>query len=181
MQSTKPREKIKKEHEHYVISDYLKWHNTNYEANYTINETPEYTDAIAFDGASFIWIEHANVYRSQYEAKEEWSLVTPGEEPFNRGNCVIKNFPDLFADSFIAVLESKLYKESYKDLFLNYGKGILLLSERDPLFIPETWEIIKNRLSEKKLEQDRGYFEKVFLAYRSNGGLSFIEVEYRKP
>lgn len=177
----KPREKIKKEHEYSVISDFLKWYNQKCSTNFKINETPDFTDAIACDGNVYLWIEHANVYRNQYEAKEEWSHVVPGEQPFKLDGIVQKDFFELFAEAFISVLESKLYKSSYENLFSKYGKGILLLSERDQLFFNETWKAINRKLSENNFPNDNGYFERVYLAHRNHQGLQFIEIKYKIP
>ena len=175
----KPREQIKQAHEDAVIDEFLSWYNSKYKTRFKIIEKPDPPDAIAKDEDRYIWIEHADIYRSSEEAKEERSEVTLGEEPYARQEHPICEPDKRTAIAFISTLRKKLSKHSYDKWSEKYGRGILILTERDPLFSQSTWDVISTDVNSFTFEDDKGYFKNVFLGYRSMGRLDFIDVLYK--
>jgi hypothetical protein len=178
MKTIKPREVIKQAHEDSVIELFLEWYNAENQTQFTVINKPEPPDAIVQYGNKTIWIEHADIYRSTEEAREERSAVTPGETPYYRQEHPIHE-PDIrIAFAFISILKKKLLKDSYEKWFKIYGPGILILTERDPLFSQSTWDCITEKLESESFQNDKGYFETVYLGYRSMNSLAFMRVDY---
>lgn len=158
----KPREKIRQAHEDAVIDQFLEWYNSKNGTNFKVFEKPQPPDALAQDDGKFIWLEHADIYRNSEEAREERSAVTPGEIPYERRDLIYE--PDKrTAFAFIATLTNKLSKNSYNIWFEKYGPGILILTERDPLFNESTLDCITEELKTANLQSDQGYFHTVYL------------------
>ena len=176
----KPREQIKQMHEDDVIEQFLSWHNSKCKTQFTVIEKPEPPDAIAKDGNNYIWIEHADIYRSMEEAKQERSTVTPGEEPYERQEYPIFEPDKRTAVAFEKILLKKLSKKSYSKFAEKYGLGILLLTERDPLFSKSTLNCIGDRLKSCDFN-NKGYFGSVYLGYRNMSNLVFVEVFTNAP
>jgi len=177
----KPREQIKQTHEDAVVDQFLSWYNSKHETKFKVIDKPEPPDAVAQENEKYLWIEHADIYRSSEEAREERSTVTPGEKPYERQEHPIVEPNKRVAVAFVSTLNNKLSKDSYEKWYEKYGPGILVLTERDPLFDQSTWDCISTELDSCSFEHDKGYFKEVFLGYRSMGGLAFIEVKYRNP
>ncbi len=175
----KPREKIKQAHEDAVVDQFIEWYNSKNGTGFSVFEKPEPPDALAQHDGKFIWIEHADIYRSLEEAREERAAVTPGEIPYERQEHPIYEPDKRTAFAFVTTLTKKLSKNSYDKFFKKYGPGILVLTERDPLFNESTWDCITEQLKVEKFQNDKGYFQTVYLGYRRMGGLEFIEVEYQ--
>lgn len=175
----KPREAVKQAHEDAVISEFLDWYNLANKSNFKLIAKPEPPDAIAKYLKKEIWIEHADIYRSAEEAREERSAVTPGEKPYNRQEHPIFEPDKRTANALIATLKKKIQKNSYEEWFKKYGGGFLILTERDPPFDQSTWDRINDELKKASFQNDKGFFESVYLGYRSGGGLAFIEIKYR--
>ena len=175
----KPREKIKQAHEDAVIDHFLKWYNAKHGTKFEVIEKPEPPDAVSQHENNFIWIEHADIYRSSEEAREERSAVTPGETPYERQEHPIDEPDKRTSFAFVSTLNKKLSKNSYSKWYKKYGPGFLILTERDPLFDQSTWDCITKTLKSESFENDKGYFNKVYLGYRSFSGFAFVEVEYQ--
>ena len=176
----KPREQIKKSHEDAVIGEFLSWYNSKHKTKFKVIERPkEQPDAIVQDENKYIWIEHADIYRSLEEAKAERSAVTAGEKPYERQERLIHEPDKRTAIAFVSTLKKKLPKTSYEKCTEKYGQGILILNERDALFNQSTLDCILTEFKSCTFEYDKGYFKKVFLGYRSTGGLAFIDMEYQ--
>jgi len=172
----KPREQIMRAHEDAVIEVFIKWLNSKQGTNFKVISKPDPPDAIAQDGNQYIWIEHADIFRSWEEARETISSVTPGEDPYERKEHPIFSPDQRIALAFIATLNKKLSKTSYETWYKKYGQGFLILTEQDPLFNQSSWECINEHLAESNFDNDKGYFKSVFLGYRCMIGLDFIEV-----
>lgn len=68
---------------------------------------------------------------------------------------------------------SKLKKSSYEPYYKKYGKGILIISEQDPLFSDSTIALLEQEMdtiiSGCIQHEDRNLFEKVYLKFRLSG------------
>ena len=175
----KPREKIQSAHEDAVIEQFLVWYNSKHGTEFKVFEKPEPPDALARDNGKVIWIEHADIYRSWEEAREERSAVTPGETPYERQEHPIIKPDKRAAAAFVSTMNSKLSKSSYEKWYNKYGHGILVLTERDPLFDQSTWDCISEELDSFCFDDDKGYFKETVFGYRSMGSLAFIVVKYQ--
>ena len=78
-------------------------------------------------------MEHADIPRNIEEAHELLAIMDPTEPSYRHQGLAINGYDGL-PDAFISVLHSKLNKASYDEARNEYGPGLLLLSEMDPLF-----------------------------------------------
>lgn len=175
----KPREKIQSAHEDAVIEQFLTWYNSKHGTEFKVFDKPQPPDALARDNDQVIWIEHADIYRSWEEAREERSAVTQGETQYDRLEHPIIEPDKRTAAAFVTTINKKLSKSSYEKWYKKYGPGFLILTERDPLFDQSTWDCISEELDSFSFDNDKGYFKKVIFGYRSMRSLAFIEVKYQ--
>lgn len=174
----RPREQIKRAHESAVIDQFVSWLNRSKGARFTVVDRPDPPDAIIVDGNKASWVEHADLYRDWEEAREELTFVTPGERHICHSENPIAD-PDLrTAAAFVQTMRDKLTKGSYKPIFEKYGRGYLVISERDPLFDRDTIQEIDCATEAALFREDKRYFKGVFLALRGNSGLVFGKVRY---
>lgn len=164
------RKQIKKGHEKAIINEFVDFYNSNSPEKMSVtkwSKNCESFDALIKIGAQISWIEHADIYRSVDEAREEYSYITPGEHPCPHSEHPILA-PDLrIATAFVQVLATKLTKQSYRETCGKYGKGVLLLTERDPLFCEDTLEEIRNQVRAHNFS-DCGFFRCAYIGYRLN-------------
>ena len=130
-----PRAGIKKAHEEFVLKEFVRWFNLKHRKQYEIICRPDPPDAILKYHDKFLWIEHADIYRSGDEAHEEYSFATPGETPHRHTEYPIVEPDRRTAIAVISTLPQKLAKNSYADIFNILGKGIILITERDLFFL----------------------------------------------
>jgi len=159
------RKEIKEGHETAVITAFVKC------LRFQIISRPNPPDAVLKSGDNLTWVEHADIYRSADEAHEEYSHVTPGETPFIHREHPILEPDQRTAQQVLVTLQDKLNKDSYAEAFNKYGKGILVLSERDPLFSESTLEEICNVVTDYVNHDPRGgrgFFKEVYLYYWDN-------------
>jgi hypothetical protein len=115
----------------------------------------------------WLWVEHADIYRSGEEAHEERSLAASEEKDYFHTRHPIVEPDQRLAIAFVETLRDKLQKSSYTCAFKTYGPGILILTERDPLFTGSTVERIYKEIAADEFSGDLGYFSDVyFLATR---------------
>jgi hypothetical protein len=179
----KSRKEIQEAHEHDVIRQFITWLNSTTSSHFRVTARPEPPDAVLRDEccSRWVWVEHADIYRSGDEAHEERSLVVPGERDYLHTEHPIVEPDQTLATAFVETLGAKLQKSSYACVFETYGPGILILTERDPLFTGSTFERIQEELTAHDFSADLGCFEHVYLGYRSFGGLRFEPIRYKSP
>ena len=170
------REKIKYAHETAVIETFINRLNFKTSKDFKIIDRPNPPDAILQSGNIYLWVEHADIYRNAEEAREECSIVTPGETPRYHSEHPIVEPDERITISFIAILHKKLMKESYREPFKKFGPGILILTEQDPGFDESTMECIQDKLVGYDFSGVRRYFKEAYLGYDSMGNLLFQRV-----
>lgn len=170
----------KPKHESAVINNFIVWYNKNTGSNWTVIEHPDPPDAIISNSGATSWIEHADLYRNEEEARSEWTIANPDKRHIPHSENPIWE-PNLqTAKALMTLLQDKLSKASYKSAYEKYGQGFLLISEHDPLFDDSTIAEINRITEEVKIVGDKGYFSKVYLAIRTNSGTDYSEVTYLK-
>ncbi len=160
------RKQIKDKHEGCVIEAFVCWYNAQTAQRFSIVARPNPPDAVVQFEDTKLWIEHADVYRGPEEAREEYAYATLGESDYDHSERPIVEPDERTTIALLAILDKKLAKESYKEFFEKFGKGLLLLTERDPLFSESTMECIRERLREHNFSKDRGYFKEAYIGYR---------------
>lgn len=172
------RRPVKDAHEIAVINDFIDWLNDKDGTKYEIVARPDPPDAILKDVESYMWVEHTDLYRSDDEAREEYEaiLADPGETPFVHSENPVIGPDERIANSLLVNLCKKLIKSSYRDAFDLYGPGIIIMTERDPLFSNSSLTAIKNALHDFVCEDDQGHFKEVFLGYRAFDKLIFWRI-----
>jgi hypothetical protein len=163
----RPRDLIKNGHENAVIEQFVSWLNVRTGRNYRIIAKPDPPDALIEYNGEHKWIEHADIYRSSEEAREEYSSVTPGEQPYIHTEHPIVSPDARIASRVYAILQQKLSKTSYTEVHATHGLGTLVLTERDPLFDESTLNEICELLDGAEYEGDKNFFEAVYLGIRS--------------
>lgn len=134
MKDRRPRDVVKDLHENASIQEALDILNLGQIKEFKIIERPDPPDAIISDGETHSWIEHVDAFRSDEEAEELLSTVTPGEIPYQRSEQLVCSPDHRIANSIKCKLWKKLKKTSYETYFKKYGKGILIISDQDFLF-----------------------------------------------
>ena len=172
----RPRDVIKNAHENFVVERFVLWLNRRTGRNYEVIGKPEPPDALIEYQGEHKWVEHADIYRSSEEAREEYSLVTPGEEAYFHTEHPIVAPDARIASRVYAILQHKLSKSSYVEAHGKYGLGIPVLTERDSLFDESTLNEICQFLDVAKYDDDRGFFEAAYLGIRSMGDLVFFQL-----
>jgi hypothetical protein len=177
------RKEIQRAHEHDVIRQFVTWLNSTTSSHFRVKAKPDPPDAVLCDQccSRWVWVEHADIYRSGEEAHEERSLAVPKEKDYFHIEHPIVEPDQRVATAFIETLGDKLQKTSYACAFETYGPGILILTERDPLFTGSTIKCIHEELTAYDFSADLGCFEHVYLGYRSIGGLRFESIRYKSP
>lgn len=172
----RPRDVIKNGHESFVVERFVLWLNERTGRNYEVVGKPEPPDALIEYQGEHKWVEHADIYRSSEEAREEYSSVTPGEEAYFHTEHPIFAPNARIASRVYATLRNKLSKSSYAEAHGKYGPGILVLTERDQLFDKSTLNEIFQFLAGAKYDGDRGFFEAAYLGIQSMGDLEFFQL-----
>jgi len=128
------RKEIQEAHEHDVIRQFVTWLNLAASSHFRVTAKPNPPDAVLCDEccSRWLWVEHADIYRSGEEAHEERSLAAPGEKDYFHTDHPIAEPDQRLATAFVKALQDKLQKSSYASVFETYGPGILILTERDP-------------------------------------------------
>lgn len=171
MVKQRPRDIIKEQHERSSLDEALDLLNLKNQSDFRIVERPDPPDAIVFDGTIYSWMEHVDAFRTEEEARELLTHVTPGEVSYQRTEQVIVSPDERIANSILCKMRTKLAKTSYKTWFEKYGKGILIITIQDPLFSETSFAAIDDELGSfyGKLRQliiDQGYFKEVYVKFR---------------
>ncbi len=177
------REQVQEAHEHDVIRQFVTCLNSTTSSHFRVTARPDPPDAVLCDEccSRWVWVEHADIYRSGDEAHEERSLAVSGERDYFHKEHPIVEPDQRLATAFVEILDDKLQKLSYACAFETYGPGILILTERDALFTGSTIERIQEKLTAHNFSADLGCFKHVYLGYRSFGRLRFEPVRYKSP
>ncbi len=161
------RQALQEKREEEVIVAFVNWLNTWDSRRWEIVERPNPPDAILRSGTTFTWIEHTNIFRNDEEARDQMSHRTPGEQPYTHPGQSIY-LRDTFGEAFSDRLHCKLTLLSYEPVHRKFGRGILLLDERDPLFDARTLEDIRERAvayAEWSPKGGLGFYSTVYLHY----------------
>ena len=175
------RKEIQEAHENDVIQQLVDWLNFTTSSHFRVTTRPDPPDAVLCDEccSRWVWAEHADIYRSAEEAHEERSLAVPGEKDYFHTEHPIVEPDQRLAIAFVERLHDKVQKSSYACAFETYGPGILILTERDPLFTGCTIERIQAELAVYDFSGDLGYFKDVYFGYRSLSGVRFERTRYK--
>jgi hypothetical protein len=171
---------LKRRHESAAVDSFVDWLNRTSGAHWQVTDRPNPPDAIIADGSSVSWVEHADLYRGAEEARSEMSFITPGKTHIPHSESPIYDPDRRTAMALVTLLQDKLSNRSYRSAYEQYGRGILLISERDPLIDNQTIAEIDHVTEEVQITNDNGYFCKVYLAIRSEQGMSYGEISYRR-
>jgi len=170
------RKTIKNGHENYVVSQFIAWYNKRYRSNYTIVDKPDPPDAIARSNRRTLWLEHCDIYRSGDEAREEYSAIVPGEKFVPHSEHPIFDPDERTASALLALIGNKISKTSYDKYAEKYGKGVLIATERDPLFSDSTIQTIKRKIHSANIDIVPSHFRSVYLGFRVRNGLEFTKL-----
>lgn len=167
------RKKIQEDHELAILTLFIQWLASQGLPRYELVARPNPPDGILRAEPQHLWVEIADAYRSDDEAHEERSHITPGEKPFlHREHPIIS--PDArTAEVVLREIKKKMTKESYRSAVEKYGSGVLICCERDPLFDQSTLQEILERV-ESEIEDlqvlNMEVFKDVYLYQnRANG------------
>jgi hypothetical protein len=113
------RKEIQEAHEHDVIQQFVTWLNCTTFSHFRIKARPNPLDAVLCDGRRprWVWVEHADIYHSGDEAREERTLAVSGEKDYFHTEHPIVEPDRRFASAFVETLGDKLQKSSYACAF----------------------------------------------------------------
>ncbi len=161
------RREIQQRHERAILILFAQHLSSLADVTYELAEQPDPPDGVLRSqlGQS-IWVEVADIYRSVDEAHEERSHVTPGEDRFVHREHPIVSPDARMAVAAISVIENKIAKDNYQPISEKYGRGILIVCERDPLFdentLTEIRESVRNEMNRLR-SASKGFLGKVYL------------------
>jgi hypothetical protein len=169
------RKDIQNQHEESVIQEFMHWYAKYAQESFDIIERPDPPDAIVKSEKRFCWIEHGDIYRHPDDAREERSFANHEEDRFLHSEQVFINPDQDLFDAFVRVLNKKLSNTAYEKAVQSYGQGILLLTERYPLFGDDDLKRIQEYCLEADFLFNLGYFESVYLGVRTER-LIFVQL-----
>jgi len=167
------RRQIQTGHEDAIIAEFINWTELNGHPRYELVARPDPPDVLLRSSSRYMWVELTDVYRSGEEAHEERALVTPSEQHFHHSEHPILSPDARTAEALVRVIKVKISMDSYLAAFEQYGPGVLICCERDPLFDGDTLQRIVETLHDTVNELDavdRGFFKEVYLYERSGNG-----------
>lgn len=173
------RRSLKSAHEDAVIQQFVDWLNIEKSTNYKITEKPDPPDALIVDGRKVTWVEQTDLYGSMDEARSEITYLSKVESHIPHDTDTPVMNPEInIASVLLDLMKDKLSKSSYIPYKKKYGKGYLVISERDPYFDRQTIEAIDLITENSLIPNDKRCFKGVFLAIRNQNGLAFGEIRY---
>lgn len=177
------RKLVKEQHENSIIYSFMNYLNElsgalGDDKHFKLISRPEPPDAIISNGKILLWLELADIFRNPQEAHAQYSSITPGEEKFSMDGVLIIEPDQQIENALFQILQKKLNHGSYKKITEIYGKGILILNERDPLFSNNTYTKIKELVEDLKTDGylDSDYFYSIYLSTKSIDGLIFTKL-----
>ena len=173
------RRNLKSAHEDAVIQQFVDWLNIEKGTNFKITEKPDPPDALIVDGRKVTWVEQTDLYGSKEEARSEITYLSKAEKHISHDTDTLVVNPEInIASVLLDLMKDKLSKNSYTPSKKKYGKGYLVISERDPYFDRQTIEAIDLITENSLIPNDKRCFKGVFLAIRNQSGLTFGEIRY---
>ena len=121
--------------------------------------------------SSGTWLELSNIYLNNEEAKFDNS---PQYKTFSI-NCS----PDQLAFRLLQKLDEKLAKKSYRRIYQQRGKGILLLTCQDFFFDQVNLARAREHLTSFHPTNDQGFFKVAYFEYRLDGGRFYDPIYLR--
>jgi hypothetical protein len=124
----------------------------------TVTRGPNPPDFLLSSGT---WLELSNIYLNNEEAKFDNS---PEDKTFS-----IDCSPDQLALRLLQKLNEKLGKKSYRQIYQQRGKGILLLTCQDFFFDDVNLARIQEHLKSFHPTDDRGFFKVAYFEHQLAG------------
>jgi hypothetical protein len=112
--------------------------------------------------SSGTWLELSDIYLNEEEATFDNS---PREKTFR-----LNGSPDDTALRLLQKLDEKLAKKSYREIYQQLGKGILLLTRQDFFFDQVNLAGAREALESFHPTHDQGFFKIVYFEYRLGEG-----------
>lgn len=166
------RHSAKKQHEESILNEALTLLNGSRGTSYNIIDRPDPPDGIASDGKNQLWIEIVDAYRSEDEAREQWTYALSNEKPDWQYGSLVTDPDRRSANSIIVNKLKKFAKSTYETWAQKLGLGVLIVCEQDSLFSETTLlrlqEIIDDPSYQEflKREYPKPHFKEVYLQFR---------------
>lgn len=171
------RKDVKEAHELAVIDDFLEWYNAEYDADFELKSRPEPPDAVIidYDSDETTWVEICDAFYSADWAHDQFSHATEGEDDFDMKpeHGVYMDMDKQAALIFVNEAKKKLNKSSYGDVSEEYGPGILVIIVDSPWFNDQTVAEMESAWSEDEVGDGAGYFDTMFIGWRTQNGFDF--------
>ena len=131
------RKQVQDAHEDDVIRQFIAWLNSTTSSHFRVAARPDPPNAVLCDEccSRWVWVEHADIYRSGDEAHEERSLAVAGEKDyFHKEHPIVE--PDLrLATHFVEIFGDKLQKYLMLAYLKPMARGFSFL-RREILYLP---------------------------------------------
>ena len=141
-----------------IAQRFVNWLSKETGQPHSVTRGPNPPDFLLSSGA---WLELSDIYLNNEEAKFDNS---PREKTFS-GVCS----PDRLALRLLQKLDEKLAKKSYREIYQQRGKGILLLTCQDFLFDQVNLAHTQEHLKSFHPTEDQGFFKVAYFEYQLAG------------
>ena len=138
-----------------IAKRFAKWLSDHTSQFYTVTRGPNPPDFLLNPGS---WLELSNIYLSNEEAKFDNSR--------EGGKFTFECSLEQTVERLLQKLDEKLAKASYREIYEQRGKGILLLTCQDFFFDAVNLTRVQQRLESFHPTKDHGFFEVAYFEYR---------------
>lgn len=158
------RLQVKKVHERFNVSLFLREFNFRYHTDYKVVEEPDPPEAIIKSKGMTRWVEVTTAYLSDAYAADLHSYAAEGEQHKPTSRDFIADPDAQFAKEFVRVVKNKLEKSTYAPFFAKHAHGYLVVSIKYPLFGVGTLKVIQHIWDEAQVV-DKGFFKSIYITY----------------
>jgi hypothetical protein len=141
-----------------IAERFADWLSKETGQRHSVTRAPNPPDFLLSTGT---WLELSDIYLNNEEAK---FCNSPREKIFG-GICS----PDHLALQLLQKLDEKLAKKSYREIYQQRGKGILLLTCQDLLFDQVNLAHIRKHLKSFHPTDDQGFFKVAYFEHQLAG------------
>ncbi|WP_419783143.1 hypothetical protein [Maridesulfovibrio sp.] len=167
---------IKEDQERSILDDFIEWLNED-DDKYKLVETPDPPDGVVLDKSDDekFWVEVTSAYFDRAWAEDINSYAAPNREHKDMSG---KGFGDMdrkVADEIKAIVQQKMSKSSYGEVYESYGQGILVVKVYSPWTVGGDVFDYLDDLND--INNETGYIGEVYLYHDDGDGYQFNEWE----
>lgn len=173
---------IKQQHELAVIHATIKAHNNYYGCKLKLVSQPDPPDAILSDGSYITWLEHTDAFISEGWAR---ALSNHYEDPNSTQPILLAKHLDFeinsatasyvntkLAQVFCDRILDKAQKDSYKEIIIQYGPGLLVVGLESPWLSSHVLDAINVAWKQLGSPDVSSTFKHIYIGYRDESAIN---------